>query len=63
MHGVTTVRGSALATARALRVCFRLPLVVAALVYAAVGALFLLAARRAAAEPDPPVSAAGLEPI
>jgi inner membrane protein involved in colicin E2 resistance len=48
---VTSVLGSALATALAIHVGFRLTLFVAALVYAAVGALFLLASRRAAAAP------------
>jgi hypothetical protein len=63
INGVTSVLGSALATALAIHVGFRLTLFVAALVYAAVGALFLLASRRAAAEPDPTVSTAGLEPV
>jgi SAM-dependent methyltransferase len=46
INGVTSVLGSALATALAIHVGFRLTLFVAALVYAAVGALFLLASRR-----------------
>lgn len=45
INGVTSVLGSALATALAIHVGFRLTLFVATLVYAAVGALFLLARR------------------
>ena len=45
INGVTSVLGSALATALAIHAGFRLTLVVAALAYAAAGALFLLARR------------------
>lgn len=49
INGVTSVLGSALATALAIHVGFQLTLFVAALVYAAAGALFLLATRRPSA--------------
>jgi len=57
INGVTSVLGSALATALAIHVGFRLTLFVAALVYAAVGALFVLAARRVAAGEERPPAA------
>ncbi|WP_374687950.1 hypothetical protein [Promineifilum sp.] len=50
INGVTSVLGSALATALAIHVGFRLTLLVAALVYTAAGLLFLAAARHTATE-------------
>ena len=46
INGVTSVLGSALATALAIHVGFRLTLLAAALVYATVGALFALASNK-----------------
>ena len=48
INGVTSVLGSALATALSIHIGFRLTLLIAALLYAVVGALFALATRRAA---------------
>jgi len=61
INGVTSVLGSALATALSIHVGFRATLFIAALAYAAAGALFIVAARRAA-EPEPAAPAPGLEP-
>lgn len=59
INGVTSVLGSALATALSIHIGFRLTLFVAALVYA--GAMLLLQAtvRQASAETDAPVSPMG----
>lgn len=61
INGVTSVLGSALATALSIHVGFRATLFVAALVYAVAGVLFVLASRRAT-EPEPAAPAPGLEP-
>jgi len=62
INGVTSVLGSALATALSIHLGFRATLFIAALVYAGAGALFGLAARHAANEAEPAPQTHGLEP-
>ncbi len=69
VNGITSVLGSALATALSIHVGFRLTLVVATLVYGTAAVLFMTAARRAASDTDaaePPLpygpDMPGLEP-
>jgi hypothetical protein len=66
INGVTSVLGSALATALSIHVGFRLTLIVATLVYASAALLFLSIVRRTQPEPgvtQPPLpETPGLEP-
>ena len=69
VNGITSVLGSALATALSIHVGFRLTLVVATLVYGMAAILFMAAVRRTAPETDaaePPLPSGpdmpGLEP-
>lgn len=64
INGVTSVLGSALATAFSIHIGFRLTLFLATLIYAAAGALFFLAVQKSTTQidqPEPPLPADGDE--